>query len=77
MVREQQMGAPLPFGAALKPDLVVVEAGEFEQEDGVRIVLSGDNLVFLCATSGISISLGVGIEDVLEAIQKHTRACES
>lgn len=74
MVRKQEMGSPMPFGKALKPDLVIVEAGEFDKDDGLKVVLSGDDLVILGAFSGMSITLGIQIEDILEAIQKHTRA---
>ena len=77
MIREQRMGTPLPFGAALKPDLVVVEAGSYEKDDGIKLVLSGDNVVILGAFDGTTISLGVSIEDLLEAIQQHTRAHQS
>lgn len=77
MIREQKMGSPLPFGAALKPDMVVTEAGDFEKGDGVRVVLSGDNIVFLGEFDGISITLGVSVFDMLEAIQHHTSSHES
>lgn len=77
-MREQKLGAPLPFGAALKPNvLVVTEAGDYEKGDGLRVVLSGNNLVFLGEFEGISVTLGVGIDDLLEAITVHNRTTAS
>lgn len=77
MKHQAKMGSPLPFGAALKPDLVVTEAGNFDADDGIRIVLSGANMVVMGAVEGISFTVGVDINDLLEAIQAHTRAHES
>lgn len=68
MSRKQEMGVPLPFGAALKPEMIVATAGDFDQDDGMKIVLSDGNLVVMGAFDSITVSMGVRIEDILEAI---------
>ena len=77
MVRKQEMGAPLPFGRAMKPDMVVADAGDFEKGDGLRVVLSDTSLVFMGSFEGMNITLGIDIHTLLEAIQAHTRNHES
>lgn len=77
MVRTQEPGTPFPFGRAMKPDLVVIEAGDYENEEGMKVVLSDTNLVIMGAFGGTQVTLGIDIHDLLEAIQKHTRENES
>ena len=77
MVRIYKPGMALPFGAALKPDLVVGEAGSYEKDDGMKVVLSGNNLVFLGAFDGTSVSMGIDVHTLLAAIETHTRNNES
>ena len=78
MVHEHVPGSPLPFGpAASKKDMVVIEAGDFDKADGMKIVLSRNHLIFMGAFGGTSITLGIEITNLLEAIQKYNREQES
>lgn len=77
MVHYSKPGQPLPFGAALKPDLTVMEVGEYDDEDGMKVVLSNQNMVILVAMEGFQITMGIPIHSLLEAIQTHTRQSES
>lgn len=77
MVRNQEMGAPLPFGPATKADLVVIEAGDFDKNDGIKVVLSRNHLVFMGAFDGTNVTLGIEVTDLLDAIGKYNHAQES
>ena len=77
MVHPHKPGAPLPFDVVHKPDVVVLEAGSFDKADGIRVVLTGNNLMFLAAFDETHITLGIDIHDLLEAVQTHTRGNES
>ena len=71
MIRHVDPGTPLPFGrAALTPDVVVSEAGNFDAHDGVRVVVSGHSLVFMASLEGTEIQMGIPIHDILEAISQ-------
>ena len=78
MVRTHEPGSPLPFGLATsKPDMVVIEAGDFDKDDGIKVVLSRNHLVFMGAFDGTNVTLGIEVTDLLDAIQKHTHEQES
>ena len=74
MVRNQEPGAPLPFGVAVAAETVVATAGDYDKDDGMKIVLVNGNMMILGAFDGITVTLGVRIEDLLEAICKYNRA---
>lgn len=78
MVRTHAPGSPLPFGpAASKEDMVVIEAGDYDHDDGIKIVLQRNHLVFMGAFDGTNVTLGIEITDLLDAIQRHTHEQES
>lgn len=77
MIRQVKPGAPLPFGAALKPQTIVAEAGDFDEDDGIRVVIDQNVLVLMGSFDGASFTLGITVTDLLEAIQRHGHANES
>lgn len=77
MVHIHGPGSPLPFGKPRPADLLVLEAGDYEKDDGAKVVLSGGHLVFHGAFDGTHVTLGIEIVDLLDAIQRYTKENES
>jgi hypothetical protein len=77
MVHDLRPGAPLPFGKALSADVVVTEAGNYDDDDGCKLVISDGALVFLGSFEGTRVTLGVTLERVLAAIEAYTKQHES
>ena len=78
MGKQQQVGAPMPVGPVpYGPDLIVAEGGSFDEDDGIRVVLRGTDLIVLGAFDGTEVMLGIDIHLVLEAIQTYTKTHES
>jgi hypothetical protein len=76
MIRRDQPGAPFPIGPQ-REDVVVASVGDYDAQNGIKIVLQGSLMVFLGAFDGSTIEMGVEVTDVLDAIQKHSREHES
>ena len=61
-------GEPLPFG--IQPvQLVIEEVGDYENNNGAKVILVGPFMVFLAAVDGKEMEFGIDICKVLEAIQ--------
>lgn len=78
MVRIHEPGSPLPFGPVVaKADTVIIEAGDFDKDDGMKVVLSRNHLVFMGAFDGTNVTLGIEVTDLLDAISRHNHEQES
>lgn len=76
MIKPYAPGAPFAL-LAMPPEVIVTEVGEFEAEDGARIVIVGNEIVFKARTEGTDIAIGIGIDQLLDAISEYTRTHES
>lgn len=63
-------GAPLPLSANPLTE-VVAEYGKYDDGDGVRIILQGDQMIFMAQHQGNEIEIVVEIMQVLEAVGRH------
>ncbi len=76
MVHPHQPGAPLVTTPA-PPEQIVSTFGDMEAKDGGVIRLAGDCLVFSVKLGEAECEVGVGLTDLLEAIQEYTKRVES
>lgn len=76
MTGKLKPGIPFPVWP-LPPELVVADAGNYEQSDGCRVVLSGDSVVFQAAFSGVEAEMIMNINDLLDAIGRYNKQVES
>ena len=76
MLKDRRPGVPIPTSPD-PPELIITEAGDYAASHGVRVMLSGTDLIFLASFDGNDVALGVDIHKVLEAIGEFTRRTES
>lgn len=65
-------GAPIPLHANPLTE-PVAEFGDYDHDNGVKVVLSGDYMIFMASHSGQELEIQVEIQAVLEAIGRHNK----
>ena len=69
-------GAPFSLRPAA-PEMVITDLGKYDAGEGIRVVLQGEEVIFLAAFNGATAEAGVPITTLLDAIGSFTRAHES
>lgn len=73
---DREPGEPFPLTPPPTP-VILGEYGDFEHHDGVRILLTASEVIFLAHVEGTEIRMGLPIETLLEALGTYTRTHES
>lgn len=59
--------------AVLPPTELVAEFGEYDKDNGVKVVLQGDHMIFMASHQGEQLEIQVAITRVLDAIGRHNK----
>ena len=70
------MGAPLPTADPVPP-FITSEFGDFEDHDGGRLSILGNQLVIELRLGEGEAEVGIEIAELLSAIERYTKAHES
>ena len=71
-------GAPFPRMDVTPPDEMEISTiGQYDAGAGAKIILHGDELIFMAAFDGNEARAGINIDLLLQAIGKFTRDHES